>query len=473
MSIFNSKTGTTIPSLKEIMAAVRSDITSRMDGQESYSRFIASMIFAPVHAAALYAIYLFLGGEKNPSLVNQILPDTATAEVLSRHGAIHGVTRGAATAATGFARVYAVNGSVLPISSVLVDVNGHEYTTDVATTWTATEYRFIAVTASATGTDSNIDAGADLTVSSPPAGVTAEAVAETGGITGGGAGAASGQIEVYAIGGSVLPNAHGISHGDGNDYTTDDTTTWVATGYRCLTITATGPGVAWDRDPGEPLTVDAAVPAGVEANCYVSLDGIHSGTDVETDASLLTRLLQNIRETPQGGAVADYRAWVLEALPGIADRVFVVDCPTAETGHVDIYFTVAGDDHVPTAAQVTDVDDYIGNLDEDRRPVTADVSVAAPTENAITLTITLTEADNYLTADVQANILSELQAMLEEKQTELGTTIKNSWLRDAIGDAEGVEYFTLDVVDGGAALADITQTSTELATIVAGGITWP
>jgi len=80
---------------------------------------------------------------------------------------------------------------------------------------------------------------------------------------------ARGWVHVYATNGSVLPAGHAIQHTDGNDYTTDVATTWTADEWERIDITADAVGTAFNRDNGVHVTVGAAVPAGVTAECYL------------------------------------------------------------------------------------------------------------------------------------------------------------------------------------------------------------
>ena len=159
------------------------------------------------------------------------------------------------------------------------------------------------------------------------------------------------------------------------------------------------------------------------------------------------------------------------------DRVWVFGPPDVGDGEVEVYFTVEGEGSgvIPTTGVGSDVEAVTTWItDTTRKPVAAEVTVAGPTEHAVTLTITLTPEDGADLAETQANILAEIESMFDDRAevTVSGTTIPNSYLRDAIGDADGVDSYTLDAVDGGAGTADITLAAYEYPTIVAGGITW-
>ena len=58
-----------------------------------------------------------------------------------------------------------------------------------------------------------------------------------------------------------------------------------------------------------------SAPSGVQAKALLDLEG---GTDAETNASMLTTLLDYMRNPPAGGTAADYRRWA-RSVPGVAD----------------------------------------------------------------------------------------------------------------------------------------------------------
>src|SRR5262249_34671036 len=78
-------------------------------------------------------------------------------------------------------------------------------------------------------------------------------------------------------------------------------------------VRALDPGTVGNVDAGEFLSVSTTI-AGVDANAeVVSLAG---GTDTENDDDLRIRVLERIRQPPQGGAAHDYVRWA-KAVPGV------------------------------------------------------------------------------------------------------------------------------------------------------------
>lgn len=98
-------------------------------------------------------------------------------------------------------------------------------------------------------------------------------------------------------------------------------------------------------------------------------------------------------------------------------------------GTVTVLFVCDGlPDIIPTVPKVAEVQAYI----EARRPVTAEVFVAAPISDPLNMTIKL--APN--TAAVQAAVRAELQDMID-RDSKPGTAILISRLREAVSLAAG------------------------------------
>jgi uncharacterized phage protein gp47/JayE len=116
---------------------------------------------------------------------------------------------------------------------------------------------------------------------------------------------------------------------------------------------------------------------------------------------------------------------------------------------------------IPAAGEVSDVQDAL----DAERPVTAEVTVEAPTSSALDFTIAV-EPD---TAEVRAAVEAELTDLLF-REAEPGDgagrgTILLSQIHTAIGTAEGVEDYTLTVP-----AANVVPTLGQLK--ILGTVTW-
>lgn len=120
-----------------------------------------------------------------------------------------------------------------------------------------------------------------------------------------------------------------------------------------------------------------AAPAGVQTACV--LREVVGGTDAESDASLLERLLTRIRRPPAGGNKYDYKEWALE-VDGV-EAAFVYPLRRG-LGTVDVVITSNND--LPSDDTVAKAQAYI----DDVRPVTArEAKVLKPTVRRVNFTI--------------------------------------------------------------------------------------
>lgn len=174
----------------------------------------------------------------------------------------------------------------------------------------------------------------------------------------------------------------------------------------------------------------AGVPPIVEA-----LLGLAGAVDSEPDAALRARVLARLQNPPQGGTAAEYEAWALAA--ATADdpitRAFV-RAPPSGSNVVTIYIVDDGggipsaNPPTPTAQAVTNA---LAAIDE-RRPLSADRNVLAPTFVAITPTIELSPD----TPEGRTAIENELDSFLIDNH-EPGQEIPISILQAVISTAAG------------------------------------
>jgi len=264
------------------------------------------------------------------------------------------------------------------------------------------------------------------------------------------ASAAIGTVTVTTTVGAVVPAATTRMRAvEGAEYSVSAAAT--ATGATLtLAITAAVAGVAGNRGAGQVLTLLSPV-AGVSSTGTTGV--LSGGADVETDDALRARLMARLQLPPQGGSNADYVEWCT-SIAGIT-RAFV----RRLEGSTEVYLYVMADgntDPIPGAALVAAVQTYIDSV----RPVTADVTVAAPT--AAPLNITLRVVPD--TAAVRAAVTAEVRDWIT-REAEPGVTLPLSRLSDAISGAVGETSHTLL-----SPTADMTFAAGAIATF--GSITW-
>ena len=118
----------------------------------------------------------------------------------------------------------------------------------------------------------------------------------------------------------------------------------------------------------ETSAILTAAPSGCRTDCVI-IEAL-GGTNLETDASLLARLLERIRRPPAGGNRHDYRNWAL-SVDGVTNAyVYPI---RRGLGSVDIAITSGNG--LPSPELIQKVQEFIDNV----RPVTARESlVIAP-----------------------------------------------------------------------------------------------
>lgn len=235
----------------------------------------------------------------------------------------------------------------------------------------------------------------------------------------------------------------------------------IASGEALVGAIAVLAGSAGNLAAGTQLSFESPIP-GVNAIVEVDPSGIGGGVDEEGTEEVRARFLLRLRQPPQGGAKQDYEAWAL-AVPGVT-RAWVYPHELG-LGTVVVRFVlddpVTGAVGFPTGGDVAAVQAAL----EEQRPITAEVTAAAPTALPVAFTMEI-EPDN---ADTRTAVAAELEDLLR-REGEPGDgagrgTILISRIRTAIGIAEGVEDYTLTVP-----AADVVPGVGELPTV--GAITW-
>lgn len=265
---------------------------------------------------------------------------------------------------------------------------------------------------------------------------------------------AQASVALTGTSGSTVPAGSVLLRSDGAEYTLDEDATVgdTAPGEVEAVVTSLLAGADYTLSAGLVLTFQSPV-AGVDATAEVSTS-TQDGVDEESTEALRTRLLERVRQAPQGGAENDYIAWAKE-VPGVT-RVWV-DPLALGVGTVVLYFVRDSDTSlIPNSGEVEAVQDYV----DERRPVTAAVTVLAPTEYPVPLTLSVVPD----TVAVRAAVEAELNDLLQ-RTAEPGGTVLLSELRTAIGTAAGVTDYTLT-----SPAANVVPTSGGLPTL--GTVTW-
>jgi uncharacterized phage protein gp47/JayE len=262
-----------------------------------------------------------------------------------------------------------------------------------------------------------------------------------------------GSVTFTGVDGTAIAAGTVLARADGVEYSTDAIAT-IASGVATAAITASVPGSTGTATAGTQLRLASPVP-GIDAAAVVSTGGLVQGAEAESDASLRDRLLDRIGQPPQGGSSADYVAWARE-VPGVT-RVWVTPGELG-LGTVTVRF-VRDDDAgsiIPDAGEVALVQATL----DDRRPVTAAVTVVAPVAVALNMTIALTPNSAPVRSAVEASVRDAIA-----RDAAPGATILVSHLREAIALAAGETDHVLS-----APSANVTHAVGQMA--VMGTITW-
>ena len=167
---------------------------------------------------------------------------------------------------------------------------------------------------------------------------------------------ASGTATVKGVVGSNIGADVQIKHGN-RFYRTTATAQIGRNGMATVAITADDVGAV--HNAFQAAAQFMAAPAGIASDCVITAQG---GTDAESDASLLARLLEIIRRPPAGGNQYDYKNWAL-SVDGVSSA-YVYPLRRG-LGTVNIAITSA--DGAPSDEIIAKTQAYIDEM----RPVTA------------------------------------------------------------------------------------------------------
>lgn len=264
---------------------------------------------------------------------------------------------------------------------------------------------------------------------------------------------ASGAVTFTGADGETIPQGTILTRNDGLKFSTD-VSGIIASGSASISVTALSAGELSNTDSGVTMTMESPI-GSINAEVIVDSNGISAGSDEENDDLLRKRLLDRIKNPPHGGAVHDYEFWAL-AVANVT-RAFVNPLWDGNgTVAVHIVDDNAVTAPIPDAQTVIDAQTYI----DENRPVTADVTVFAPTAKTLNLTLSITPDAAVIRSSVEENIKD-----LIKRDAVPGGKILISRIREAISQATGEDDNVVSVPSG-----DFTTASGEIA--VFGAITW-
>lgn len=271
---------------------------------------------------------------------------------------------------------------------------------------------------------------------------------------------AAGTATATGTNGTVIPAGTVLVRDDGFTYTVDAEAT-VAGGEATVSFTADLAGVdgniggvGWVSDE---LELESPI-AGLSSTLSVTTE-VSGGNDEEATEPFRARFSLFLQQPPAGGADQDYEAWALE-VAGVT-RAWVYPHEDG-LGTVVVRFVRDGDDPIfPDAGEVAAVQAKL----EEERPVTAEVTAAAPVALDVDMTIAVVPDTSAVRTAVEGELADMFSRMAEPGDGAGRGTIKLSQILVAIGTADGVTDFTLV-----SPVADVVPDVGELP--VLGTITW-
>lgn len=229
------------------------------------------------------------------------------------------------------------------------------------------------------------------------------------------------------------------------------------------------------------VPIEAVLPGlngNVGANAIVkipkTLQGINSctnenqtmgGYEEETDASLLERYLEAVRQPPTSGNKYHYKAWAKE-VSGVGDaKVFPL-----WNGDNTVKVVIINDLKQPADSQlVADVQNHIdpdvSGTGDGEAPIGAYCTVLSATGKSIDVSVQVKLLSGYTLSEVTANIESGITEYLKDiafKQN----YVSYGKIANAVNDAEGVEDYSSLTVNSGTANVSVTDTEVAVKGVV-------
>ncbi len=265
---------------------------------------------------------------------------------------------------------------------------------------------------------------------------------------------ASGNITFTGTNGVDVPAGTAVQRADGVEFVTDALVT-IAFGVASAAITANETGADYNTSAAVTLTLTAPI-SGINSDATVAGYGITGGADIESDDSLRSRLLDVLRNPPQGGNATDYKVWAREVTGVTRAWSYPLE---GGAGNVVVRFMMDDSygDGIPLAGDVTTVQDYIEPL----HPASAILTVVAPVAVALDFTL---HVDPNSKPVVKNAVTAELADMIL-RDSQPGGTILLSHISEAISRATGEVDHTITAPAG-----DTNYTTNQIA--VMGAITW-
>jgi uncharacterized phage protein gp47/JayE len=253
---------------------------------------------------------------------------------------------------------------------------------------------------------------------------------------------------------------------DGQVHRQTDAAT-ISGGVATINLQALIAGGAGNSGIGAVLSI-VTPQAGVAGTATITAV-ITTGEDQEATEDYRSRVLQRLRQKPQGGAAADYIGWARE-VAGVVKAFAFRTAP----GDVTVYPLISlTEDRVPDAPKLAEIEAYL--QDEIRRPLCANVYTAAMTELVVDLTVTTLQPDTTsirqtIEAALGRYLLGRYPRQYTDEANPTDQLVRALLVSEAIAAGAKVIELTMSI-DGGAPTIFYELAEDELA--ILGTITWP
>lgn len=167
------------PTLQEINDRIKTDLETRLSAAGAFLRRSVILVVGRVLAGSSHLLHGHLD-----FISRQVLPDTAIKSYLERWASIWGINKKPATFAGGTVVMTGTDGSLIPQFTLFVRSDGVQYESQ-ADAIIAGGTANVSLQAVIAGSNGEADAGVELTLVSPIAGVDSAGVVDPNGITGG------------------------------------------------------------------------------------------------------------------------------------------------------------------------------------------------------------------------------------------------------------------------------------------------
>jgi len=356
----------TIPTLSSLRAQTRDDMRASLPGADSLLRQNNLRIISDNFAALIYGLYDYLR-----YMARNARPGTAESDYLEGWAEDYGLSRKAATFASGTVNFTGTAGASVPLDTECVTSSGIRYrvTSGITLGIGATPAPVEALSAGAAG---NQDEGTELTLTTAISGVIATASVATGGISGGAdaegdealrqrllqrlrdtpMGGALNDYERWALEVPGVTRVWPVANEQGAGTVTvrfmmDDTRAAYDGLPQGDNASALIPGsgdqqLVWDWiEPLRPVTADLFVVAPIADALNITITGLTNDT-AETRAAIEAELRDMLRRDAEPGGTI-YRSRIIEAISTAAGEAHhTLTLPAGDVAHATGHIAILG-----------------------------------------------------------------------------------------------------------------------------------